>query len=548
MPQQYPVEPQSSCSIENLILRYVKQKFDWWTSVAHQQRARIARGATVDKTAVRKNQGRLTRLFLRAEQERQADYLKSGPYITSEVGVAAFTATVQWLEARRFSPIPFPSLNNKHDVKHLVLALDSLKEAYSVKGRLNQSQREELALIEQAFDNPHETLARIKRLMLTQRAFKEAGFEFFDTFNKLTPTYDIEPIEKITDAYLSQYLSYEADKRQLFPAWIKPSDSEPAPLLVYKWCNGINNAHEIWDTSEGQCNVLMETTLSKVFEKIDLTLLNRLLRLVMDHNLADYITAKNNISVVFKDMSHVNSYGLIRGLQFSAFVFQYYGLVLDLLILGLQRANEMAGPPNMPNGLFNSRTRQQRHVTQCVSTRATSTASTSSTVSLLRRHAISFSATSPRTLTQTTATSLATTTASAGLVMLVCASSSMTSILVVPSSGPSRTVCHAHLPPSSGRTPFAPSTARTTRTCSSPCSASKYAFCPRSDRRTSMWRETVSGRSSRLAPVSAHRQRSCVYRRKVSPISAIVFARCSCRLVPHHSARLPTSGTRLLSR
>ncbi len=128
-----------------------------------------------------------------------------------------------------------------------------------------------------------------------------------------------------------------------------------APLLVYKWCNGINNAHEIWDTSEGQCNVLMETTLSKVFEKMDLTLLNRLLRLIMDHNMADYITAKNNISIVFKDMSHVNSYGLIRGLQFSAFVFQYYGLVLDLLILGLQRANEMAGPPNMPNGLFQYR-------------------------------------------------------------------------------------------------------------------------------------------------------------------------------------------------
>lgn len=29
----------------------------------------------------------------------------------------------------------------------------------------------------------------------------------------------------------------------------------------------------------------METQLSKVYEKIDLTLLNRLLRLIMDHNL-----------------------------------------------------------------------------------------------------------------------------------------------------------------------------------------------------------------------------------------------------------------------
>ena len=41
-------------------------------------------------------------------------------------------------------------------------------------------------------------------------------------------------------------------------------------------------------------------------------------------------------------MAHTSAFGLIRGLQFSASVFQYYGLVLDLLILGLQRASEMA--------------------------------------------------------------------------------------------------------------------------------------------------------------------------------------------------------------
>lgn len=192
---------------------------------------------------------------------------------------------MHWLESRKFAPIPFPPLSYKHDTKLLVLALEKLKEAYSVKGRLNQSQREELALIEQAYDNPHETLSRIKRLLLTQRAFKEAGIEFFDTYDKLIPCYDIEPMEKITDAYLDQFLYFEADKRGLFPSWIKPADTEPAPLLVYKWCQGINNLHEVWETSEGECNVLMETQLSKVYEKIDLTLLNRLLRLIMDHNL-----------------------------------------------------------------------------------------------------------------------------------------------------------------------------------------------------------------------------------------------------------------------
>ncbi|KFG51104.1 pre-mRNA processing splicing factor PRP8, partial [Toxoplasma gondii p89] len=86
-----------------------------------------------------------------------------------------------------------------------------------------------------------------------------------------------------------------------------------------------------------------------VYEKIDLTLLNRLLRLIVDHNIADYITAKNNVNINFKDMNHINSFGLIRGLQFASFVFQYYGLILDLLVLGLTRATELAGPPNLPN-------------------------------------------------------------------------------------------------------------------------------------------------------------------------------------------------------
>ena len=59
---------------------------------------------------------------------------------------------------------------------------------------------------------------------------------------------DIEPLEKITDAYLDQYLWYESDKRHLLPNWIKPADTEPPPLLVYKWCLGVNNLSHVWDT------------------------------------------------------------------------------------------------------------------------------------------------------------------------------------------------------------------------------------------------------------------------------------------------------------
>lgn len=336
-------------AIENMILRYVKAKADWWTNVAHYNRERIRRGATVDKTVTKKNLGRLTRLWLKAEQERQHNYLKDGPYVSPEEAVAIYTTVVHWLESRKFSPIPFPPPTYKHDTKLLILALERLKEAYSVKSRLNQSQREELGLIEQAYDNPHEALSRIKRHLLQQRAFKECGIEFMDLYSNLIPVYDVDPLEKITDAYLDQYLWYEADKRHLFPNWVKPSDQEPAPLLVYKFCQGINNLYNIWDTSNGECVVLLETKFEKVYEKIDLTLLNRLLRLIVDYNLADYMTAKNNIVLSYKDMSHTNSYGLIRGLQFASFIFQYYGLVLDLLVLGLHRASELAGPPQAPN-------------------------------------------------------------------------------------------------------------------------------------------------------------------------------------------------------
>lgn len=100
--------PGMPTAIENIILRYIKSKADWWCSVAHYNRERIRRGATVDKAVVKKNLGRLTRLYLKAEQERQNAYLKDGPYISAEEAVAIYTATVHWLESRKFSPIPFP--------------------------------------------------------------------------------------------------------------------------------------------------------------------------------------------------------------------------------------------------------------------------------------------------------------------------------------------------------------------------------------------------------------------------------------------------------
>ena len=65
---------------------------------------------------------------------------------------------------------------------------------------------------------------------------------------------------------------------------------------------GINNLQDVWDTGDAECNVMMESSFEKLYEKIDLTLLNRLLRLIVDHNIADYMTAKNNVVINYKVM------------------------------------------------------------------------------------------------------------------------------------------------------------------------------------------------------------------------------------------------------
>jgi hypothetical protein len=40
-------------------------------------------------------------------------------------------------------------------------------------------------------------------------------------------------------------------------------------------CHGINNLTNVWETADGECVVLLQSEFEKMFEKVDLTLLNR---------------------------------------------------------------------------------------------------------------------------------------------------------------------------------------------------------------------------------------------------------------------------------
>ena len=64
--------------------------------------------------------------------------------------------------------------------------------------------------------------------------------------------------------------------------------------------------------SGGKRVILTEAELSKVYEKIDLAFLRHLLRLIPDH-----VAMRDNTA-----LAHTNARNLIRGFQFSAFIFR----------------------------------------------------------------------------------------------------------------------------------------------------------------------------------------------------------------------------------
>ena len=39
--------------------------------------------------------------------------------------------------------------------------------------------------------------------------------------------------------------------------------------MMCRWCQGINNLTNVWDTGNGECVVIMQTELEKMFEKVN---------------------------------------------------------------------------------------------------------------------------------------------------------------------------------------------------------------------------------------------------------------------------------------
>jgi pre-mRNA-processing factor 8 len=155
----------------------------------------------------------------------------------------------------------------------------------------------------------------------------------------------------MTDAFLDSYLWYEASRKGLFPSWVKPSDTEPPPLLAYQFAAAVNNAAHVWDTAAGESTVMMQASIEELHERVDWAVMKTTLGLVMDPVLVSYICARHDVKVEYKDMTYEHHVGLIRGYQYASFLAQFWGFICDLMLLGPDRASQLAGPPGRPNAI-----------------------------------------------------------------------------------------------------------------------------------------------------------------------------------------------------
>lgn len=339
--------------LQKLIEKYTKLRSEEYIRYAHAQRKRVDEGITVDKVAFMKNLGRLSRLKVMDEAQRQKAFITGSEQypLNDQDAIAIYEMMANWLRDRGFKKIAFPKASHPAALDLLKLSLNRLRSQHNIANRVTQEQKEEQKRIEEAFDAPYECLTRIRDALSRQRQFKTMQVGYMDGFSHLYPIYKIDPTEKMNDSFLDQYLWYEAmDQQRLFPNWVKPADTEPIPVLVHKWCQGINNSPNVWDTENGETTVMLKLDMeTEMYDNINWTLFRPLLELIMDPTLVEYIVARHTVRIEYKDMGYAHRKGLIRGVLFSSFLAQYWGLVLDVLMIGSRRSLELAGPPSRPN-------------------------------------------------------------------------------------------------------------------------------------------------------------------------------------------------------
>ncbi|AFM98118.1 U5 snRNP spliceosome subunit [Encephalitozoon hellem ATCC 50504] len=295
--------------LQGIIDKYIDLKSEWYIGNATNMEKK-------NKKEEKKQLGKITRLYMKERMAEQMEYLRH-PFLSPSEAVAIYRFSAEYFRSKGIGKITFPERNEE---RFLSIAVDRLKK---------NATPEESEFFDKALEDSASTIFRIKKSLLTQRSFKEVGVVLRRYGDGGVECYDVSYMERLVDAFLCAYLFYESDRLNMFPEFIKPGDEIDIKALM-DFCEKVSS----FKPSETERFILYEGRYERIMRLVDNNLLSKLLKLVLDATLADYIISRNNCRVFYKDMAYTNHIGFIEGFQLSAFVYKFYSFIIDLCVLG----------------------------------------------------------------------------------------------------------------------------------------------------------------------------------------------------------------------
>ncbi|KAL0266060.1 UNVERIFIED_CONTAM: hypothetical protein PYX00_011777 [Menopon gallinae] len=349
-----------SGEVDRLVNKFIVDRAGYYIRNSLVVQERVLKGQKVDKIALKKCVGRVGRLDLKCCVDRQNEYLSRGPQVPVGVALKMYDALCSYVKKRGLKKIEFPAGDS---VCETILAntLNELKDEVK-RERLSREDSMEMETIESALCSTKEALYKVRKRLLVERAFKEieytptigslrkcacryegtrrstvggiwppgragthAGAEAGHAcVHALNGVFKVDIVDRIVDSFLDRYLFYEAHNMGLFPCYLKPRDEELGIQVVRGFCESLSRCP--------QGHVLLQLKFENTEDNADLNLLARMLRLVLDPVLVDYIVSRNNASISYKDMSFTNCVGIVKGLSFAPFLAMLYNMCIDLVL------------------------------------------------------------------------------------------------------------------------------------------------------------------------------------------------------------------------
>jgi len=341
--------------IDRLVRDYVQQRAQWWIEGARRFAIAFRSGRSMDKALVRQMYGRLARLAVHHEQAHQRQYLEHGPFLLPTEAASILYRFATYLEKAGVADscpwqLPWFAADNADSglaPALLQLAIERLRpetEGEHCPPGLGE-------LVTEAEAAPAAMLYRIQQRLQAVQMRHQVELRFYDDAD-LTPVYRIDSFERLVDAFLDQWLWYKATETRLFPAHVQPCDDELPPVHVLRFVERLDAIPHLWTLGTGPNKsflVLIQTPLSGLFQRADLLVLDRLLRQLLAPEIVDYLIARCNATITFKDMRYTQSVGILPGWEFSGFLQQLYGLAaVDLAFRAPDMDADLLSLPSWP--------------------------------------------------------------------------------------------------------------------------------------------------------------------------------------------------------